>query len=270
VALPTPHPFSTARDFPVDLYSFAPIAAVLDAAYTVVIALSELIAPFAGASAAALAVVLITLVVRAALIPVGVAQIRAQLTRERLAPRLRQLQQKYKGKPELLQRKTMEFYAAEKASPLAGCLPTLAQAPVLTAVYSLFAHSEIAGHANTLLTHTLGGAALGANLFVTLGTGLAAVWPYLVLLVLLAIVVELSRRATVRFTGSAAGPTAGQGQGQGQGQEALPGMAGVLRWLPFVSVLFAAFAPLAAALYLVTSAAWTLGERAVLRRVLAR
>ena len=158
----------------------------------------------------------------------------------------------------------MALYASEKVSPLAGCLPTLAQAPVLTAVYSLFAHSEIAGHANTLLTHTLGGAALGANLFVTLGTGLAAVWPYLVLLVLLAIVVELSRRATLRFTGPATVATAGPGQ------EALLGTAGVLRWLPFVSVLFAAFAPLAAALYLVTSAAWTLGERAVLRRVLAR
>jgi YidC/Oxa1 family membrane protein insertase len=46
-------------------------------------------------------------------------------------------------------------------------------------------------------------------------------------------------------------------------------MTVLLRVLPFVSVVFAAFAPLAAALYLVTSASWTLLERAVLRRALA-
>ncbi len=39
------------------------------------------------------------------------------------------------------------------------------------------------------------------------------------------------------------------------------------RWVPFVSVAFAAVVPLAATLYVVTSAVWTLGERAVLRRL---
>lgn len=246
-----------------DLSTFPPIAVVLDGLQSLVTTLGVLVEPVAGASAAALGVVLLTLLVRLVLVPVGVSQVRAEIARRRLAPAVADLTRRVTD-PEARSKALMALYASEKVSPLAGCLPALAQAPVLTAVYSLFAHSEIAGHANTLLTHTLGGAALGANLFVTLGTGLSAVWPYLVLLVLLAIVVELSRRATVRFTGSATGPTTRQGQ------EALPGTAGVLRWLPFVSVLFAAFAPLAAALYLVTSAAWTLGERAVLRRVLAR
>jgi YidC/Oxa1 family membrane protein insertase len=246
-----------------DLSTLPPIAVVLDGLQSLVTTLGVLVEPVAGASAAALGVVLFTLLVRLVLVPVGVAQVRAEVARRRLAPAIADLSRRITDR-EARSTAVMELYASEKVSPLAGCLPTLAQAPVLTAVYSLFAHAEIAGHANTLLTHTLGGAALGANLFVTLGTGLAAVWPYLVLLVLLAIVVELSRRATSRFTGSANGPAAGQGQ------EALPGTAGVLRWAPFVSVLFAAFAPLAAALYLVTSAVWTLGERAVLRRVLSR
>ncbi|OII22393.1 membrane protein insertase YidC [Frigoribacterium sp. MCBA15_019] len=246
-----------------DLSTFPPIAVVLGGLQSLVTTLGVLVEPVAGASAAAVGVVLLTLLVRLVLVPVGVSQVRAEIARRRLAPAIADLTRRITD-PEARSKALMALYASEKVSPLAGCLPTLAQAPVLTAVYSLFAHSEIAGHANTLLTHTLGGAALGANLFVTLGTGLAAVWPYLVLLVLLAIVVELSRRATLRFTGPATVATAGPGQ------EALLGTAGVLRWLPFVSVLFAAFAPLAAALYLVTSAAWTLGERAVLRRVLAR
>jgi YidC/Oxa1 family membrane protein insertase len=246
-----------------DLSTLPPIAVVLGGLQSLVTTLGVLVEPVAGESAAALGVVLLTLLVRLVLVPVGVSQVRAEIARRRLAPAIADLTRRITD-PEARSKALMALYASEKVSPLAGCLPTLAQAPVLTAVYSLFAHSQIAGHANTLLTHTLGGAALGANLFVTLGTGLSAVWPYPVLLVLLAIVVELSRRATLRFTGPATVATAGPGQ------EALPGTAGMLRWLPFVSVLFAAFAPLAAALYLVTSAAWTLGERTVLRRVLAR
>jgi YidC/Oxa1 family membrane protein insertase len=246
-----------------DLSTLPPIAVVLGGLQSLVTTLGVLVEPVAGESAAALGVVLLTLLVRLVLVPVGVSQVRAEIARRRLAPAIADLTRRITD-PEARSKALMALYASEKVSPLAGCLPTLAQAPVLTAVYSLFAHSQIAGHANTLLTHTLGGAALGANLFVTLGTGLSAVWPYPVLLVLLAIVVELSRRATLQFTGPATVATAGPGQ------EALPGTAGMLRWLPFVSVLFAAFAPLAAALYLVTSAAWTLGERAVLRRVLAR
>ncbi|MFJ2355243.1 membrane protein insertase YidC [Frigoribacterium sp. NPDC087798] len=245
-----------------DLSTFPPIAVVLGGLQSLVTTLGVLVEPVAGSSAAALGVVLLTLLVRLVLVPVGVSQVRAEVARRRLAPAIADLNRRITD-PAARSKALMALYASEKASPLAGCLPTLAQAPVLTAVYSLFAHSEIAGHANALLTHTLGGAALGANLFATLAVGLPAIWPYLVLLALLAVVVETSRRATLRFTGAVTVTTAAPGQ------EALPGMAGMVRWLPFVSVLFAAFAPLAAALYLVTSAAWTLGERAVLRRVLA-
>ncbi|NRD27228.1 membrane protein insertase YidC [Frigoribacterium sp. VKM Ac-2836] len=250
-----------------DLSTFPPIAVVLGGLQSLVTTLGVLVEPVAGASAAAFGVVLLTLLVRLVLVPVGVSQVRAEIARRRLAPAIADLTRRISD-PQARSKALMALYASEKVSPAAGCLPTLAQAPVLTAVYSLFAHSEIAGHANTLLTHTLGGAALGANLFVTLGTGLAAIWPYLVLLVVLGIVVELGRRANLRFTGATAGVVGPAGGAPGQ--EALAGLGGMLRWLPYVSVVFAAFAPLAAALYLVTSATWTLGERAVLRRVLAR
>ena len=46
-----------------NIYAFGPIAALLDAAYSVVRALSDLIEPFAGASASARAIVVITLLV---------------------------------------------------------------------------------------------------------------------------------------------------------------------------------------------------------------
>ena len=246
-----------------DLSAFPPLAVVLDGLHTVVVALSDLVEPIAGASSSALAVVLLTLAVRVLLVPVGVSQVRAEIGRRRLAPALADLRRRIRD-PQSLQRATAALYTSEKVSPLAGCLPTLAQAPVLTAVWSLFSHPVIAGHANALLGHVLAGAALGATLVGSVGPvgGVAAgaVWPFVVLLVVLALVVELRRRADLR----AAGPLVAA-----PGQEALPGLATVARVLPFVTVVVAASVPLAAALYMVTSAAWTLGERALLRRVLA-
>jgi YidC/Oxa1 family membrane protein insertase len=245
----------------VDLSVFPPFAVVLDGLHAVVVALSDLVEPLVGASASALAVVLLTVLVRVLLVPVGVSQVRAEIGRRRLAPALADLRRRIRD-PQALQRATMALYTSEKVSPLAGCLPTLAQAPVLTAVWSLFSHPVIAGHANVLLGHGLAGAALGATLVGSVGGGIAvgAVWPFLVLLVVLAGVVELRRRADLR----AAGPVVAT-----SGQEALPGLATAARVLPFVTVVVAAFVPLAAALYMVTSASWTLGERALLRRVLA-
>jgi len=242
-----------------DLSAFPPFAVVLDGLHTVVVALGDAVEPLAGASSSALAVVLLTLLVRALLVPVGVSQVRAEIGRRRLAPALADLRRRIRD-PQALQRATAALYTSEKVSPLAGCLPTLAQAPVLTAVWSLFSHPLIAGHANALLGHGLAGAALGATLVGSVGGGVAVVGPFAVLLVVLAVVVELRRRADLRAAGPAASATA---------QEAVPGLATIARVVPFVSVVVAAFVPLAAALYLVTSAAWTLGERALLRRLLA-
>ncbi|WP_423923329.1 membrane protein insertase YidC [Frigoribacterium sp. 2-23] len=242
-----------------DLSLFPPFAVVLDGLSRFVSALGSAVEPLAGASAAALAVVLLTVLVRLVLVPVGVSQVRAEFARRRLAPKIADLRRRITDK-EKLNKAMLELYTSEKVSPLAGCLPLLAQAPVVSAVYSLFVHASIAGHANVLLTQTFAGVALGSNLFVAAGAGVPALLPFVVLLAVLAVVVELTRRAGVRAAGAASTEAA---------TAAVPGMAVLTRWLPFISVLFAAIAPLAAALYLVTSAVWTLGERAVLRRVLA-
>ena len=242
-----------------DFYSFAPIAAVLDAAYAVVTALADLVEPLAGSAAAAVAIVLVTLIVRSLLIPVGVSQVRADYTRRRLAPRLQELQRRYKKKPEVLQRKTLELYAAEKASPFAGILPALAQAPVLSIVYGLFTQPTINGHANALLMQHLGGVPLGSSLVSLVG---GAFWPgvmvFVVLLALIAVVAWFSRRVQLRL---ATPPT-------DDAPAVLRTMTAWLSWLPFIAVVFAAVVPLAATLYLAVSTTWTLVERIILRRLL--
>jgi YidC/Oxa1 family membrane protein insertase len=243
-----------------DLTTLPVVGPLLHSGADLLAATAAALSPVAGGFAAATAVVLLTLAVRAVLVPLAVLQVRAERDRRRLAPRIAALRKRYGTDTERLRRAMQELYTSEHVSPLAGCLPVLAQAPVLSLVYTLFTHASIGGVANTLLGATLLGVPLGHSLVVTLASPLwLHAWVVVVLLAVLAVVVEATRRANLRWS-PAAVP-----------DPAVPGAAASVaigRYAPFVTVVFAAIAPLAAALYVVTSAAWTLGERAVLRRVL--
>jgi YidC/Oxa1 family membrane protein insertase len=246
----------------VDIYSFGPVATVLNSAYSFVMLLSGTLTPVFGAASAVAAVVLLTLLVRAALIPVGVSQVRAEYTRKRLAPQLAELQRLYGHDRAKLQAKMMELYASEKASPLAGCLPLLAQAPVISIVYALFLHTQIAGHANSLLAGALGGVALGTSLIGQVGA--AGAWPgVLVFVIVLGMItaVALVSRRVLRQPVAAVGSS-------GRSVSGANGLARALSFTPLITVIFAAFVPLAAAVYLLTTTAWTVAERVALRRLL--
>jgi YidC/Oxa1 family membrane protein insertase len=240
----------------VDLYSIAPIAAALNAAYSIVTGLSGLLIPLAGGSAAALAIVLVTLLLRAILIPVGRSQVMAQANRMRLAPRLRELQRRYQKNRELLMRKTQELYTSERVSPFAGLLPTLIQAPVISLVYGLFVRPEIGGQANALLTQHLFGTPLGTSLTTLISGG--AAWPgilaFVALLLVILAVAEVARRVA-----RSEPPVPGASVGTLR-------MTRILSWAPYLTVVFATFVPLAATLYLAVTTTWTQVERAILRR----
>jgi len=245
----------------VDLYSVAPVAALLQAASAAVTAFSSALAPLSGASSTALVIVLVTLLLRAVLVPVGRAQVRAEFVRRRLAPKLRELQRRYHASPRLLHRKTAELYAAEKASPLAGCLPTLLQAPIVSTVYALFVLASINGQPNPLLAQELGGIPLGTSFLLFLGN--APAWPGLVLFAVLLAVIAVTAGFSRRLAAAYASPVVPTGQA------GAARLAGILSWLPFLTVVFASVVPLAAALYLTVSTAWTLVERGILYRSFA-
>jgi len=261
-----------------NIYAFGPIAAVLDLAYAVLHNLTLFLTPVAAADAGALAIVLVTIALRLLLIPVGVSQARAQQVRQRLAPRLAELRRRHGASPERLQRETAALYAAENASPLAGCLPLLVQAPIVSIVYGLFVLGEINGHGNALLDGTLLGSPLGTSILTGVTGWGAAAGPAVllvgggVLAVLLAAQLLSRRLMLAQAATGAPAPTPGA-TAVAPGAPALtPGaqaaMTGALSWLPLISVLFAAFVPLAAALYLTVSAVWGVSERALLWRLM--
>src|SRR5262249_57117230 len=73
------------------------------------------------------------------------------------------LQKRHAGQPDRLQRELAALYQSEGTSMFAGCLPALAQWPVLSVLYLLFRSPCIAGSPNTLLSHGLFGAPLGSH-----------------------------------------------------------------------------------------------------------
>ncbi|WP_407360000.1 YidC/Oxa1 family membrane protein insertase [Microbacterium sp. LBN7] len=241
-----------------DPFAFPPLAALLNAAYGALVGLSTLLEPLAGASAAALAVVLVTLLVRALLIPVGISQAKAEQTRSRLAPKLRELQRRHKKNPERLQKETLALYREENTSPFAGMLPVLAQAPVVGILYTLFIRTDIAGHANDLLAHDLLGAPLGTSLVSALFGGTATPSTWLVfgaLLLVMIAVAEVTRRVFQ--------PAPIEGDDSPLNS---PTMLRVVAAMHYLTAVFAVFVPLAAALYLTVTVVWTLVQRVILRR----
>ncbi|MFI7391478.1 YidC/Oxa1 family membrane protein insertase [Streptomyces tendae] len=227
--------------------------------------LADLLQPLFGASAAAAAIVLFTALVRLLVHPLSRAAARGQKARTELQPRIAELRRKHAKNPEKLQRAVLELHAEEKVSPLSGCLPSLCQIPAFFLLYHLFSSSTIGGEANRLLSHRLLSAPLGGRWADTFGDGgplVGAGLVYVALFAVVAAVATFSYRLTRRTMADRPVLPAGDGQ-------AVPGVGAITRVMPFMSfftLVTVAVVPLAAALYVVTSTAWSAVERAVLYR----
>ena len=82
-----------------------------------------------------LAILFLVITLRVIMFPLFMKQIRAQRAMQTLAPQIKELQARYKGDRETLQRETMKLYREEKANPLMGCLPILIQMPVFLGLF---------------------------------------------------------------------------------------------------------------------------------------
>ena len=60
---------------------------------------------------------------------------------QEIAPQIKKLQEKYKDKPDVLQKETMKLYKENNVNPLGGCLPLLLQMPFFFALYSALINS---------------------------------------------------------------------------------------------------------------------------------
>lgn len=81
------------------------------------------------------AIILLTLAIKIILYPLTVKQIKSMKAMQDLQPKMKEIQEKYKGKPEKLNNELKRLYAEAGVNPLAGCLPLLVQMPILIAIF---------------------------------------------------------------------------------------------------------------------------------------
>ena len=233
---------------------FTLLGVAVGAAYHVVSAFAQALAPLPGGLAAAAAIVVFTLAVRLLLLPLSYYAIRGQASQARLAPQVQALRRRHAGHPERLQRELAALYQREGTGVFAGFLPLLLQLPFLSVVYALFRSGTIGGRPNSLLSHDLLGAPLGSHWLSGPGPLSAQGAVFLGLFALLAVAAWLAARVARKIAAQ-----------QASAQPALPGAASWLaRALPYTTLVIAAVMPLAAGLYLLTTTAWAAAERAML------
>jgi YidC/Oxa1 family membrane protein insertase len=82
-----------------------------------------------------LSIVLLTIVIRAILVPLTFKQFKSMQALQRLQPELKQIQAKYKDDKQRQQQELMKFYKENQVNPLGSCLPLVAQLPVFISLF---------------------------------------------------------------------------------------------------------------------------------------
>jgi YidC/Oxa1 family membrane protein insertase len=221
-----------------------------------------------------LSIVGLTVTIRVLLIPLFVKQIKASRAMQVIAPELKAVQNKYKGKKdqasrEAMSRETMELYAKHKTNPFASCLPLIIQAPIFFALFRVLnwqlrpedptlPESEWVFEGIGRITPELAADAYSATLFgarlsdTFLGSDVLAVKIVsAILIVLMVATTFLTQRQLTRKNMPAAaleGPMAQQ-------QKIL------MYVLPFIFVVTGPNFPVGVLIYWTTSNLWTMGQQ---------
>ena len=126
---------------------FSPIEYLLTTILNYLYQLTEM----AGFGSYGLAIIILTVLMKILLYPLTVKQLQSMKAMQEIQPKMQRLQEKYKDNPQLLQQKMMKLYQDAGVNPAAGCLPMLAQMPILMAMYYTLFNFDYGGVAPSFL-----------------------------------------------------------------------------------------------------------------------
>ena len=218
-----------------------------------------------------LSIVGLVIVVRAAVFPLFVKQIKSQRKMMEIAPELRKVQEKYRGKKdqlsrEAMSRETMALYKKHGTTPMSSCLPLLVQMPIFFALFSVL--RDVSDHARAgiggvgALSAELTKEFYDAKLFgsVSLHETLGQAWeaqntPAIILLAILVVLMIVSQFFTqLQIISKNLSPEAKTGQAY-QMQKIM------LYVLPLGFVFSGVFFPLGVVMYWFVSNLWTMAQQ---------
>src|SRR5947199_7041763 len=144
-----------------------PIANVIEDAFSPLITVFEHIMVFIHdhivGSSWGLAIIGLTVLIRAVLVPLTYRQLKGMQEMQRLSPQIAALKEKYKDDKQRQQQEIMAFYRENKINPLASCLPLLLQLPVFISLFYMLRSdlkkhicpSQLVSHYNAVTHHTI-------------------------------------------------------------------------------------------------------------------
>src|SRR6478735_5847347 len=206
-----------------------------------------------------LSIIGLTLVIRIALIPLFVKQIKSSRNMQLIQPKVKELQKKYGHDRERLAQETMKLYKESGTNPFASCLPILIQMPIFLALFRLLDHHAAKGDGKAFITTDLAHSFQSAELF---GIPLKATFLKAdgdVAVMVVAAILVLAMTATT-FT------TQRQLMSKNMPADALSGPYAqqqklLLYVLPVVFAVGGIAFPIAVLFYWTTSNLWTMGQQ---------
>ena len=215
----------------------------------------------AGGAAWGLSIVGLVITIRIILIPLFVKQIKSSRAMQMIAPELKAVQAKYKGKKdqasrEAMSRETMELYATHRTNPFSSCMPMLIQAPIFFALFRVLNQGLKTGGLG-LLTPQLAAQAESATIFgaklsetFTHGGPEAKIVAGVLIVAMVATTFTTQRQLTRKNMPKSAleGPMARQQQL-------------IMYALPFVFILTGPNFPIGVLIYWTTTNLWTMGQQ---------
>lgn len=85
-----------------------------------------------------LAIIFLTIIIRFLIYPISIMAINSQRALQKLQPKLKEIQEKYKNDKEKQTRETLGLYKKEKINPFSGLFLAIVQIPILIALYKVF------------------------------------------------------------------------------------------------------------------------------------
>ncbi|MFV0434624.1 MAG: membrane protein insertase YidC [Leucobacter sp.] len=213
----------------------------------------------------------LVVVVRSALIPVTIRQIKSQRRMMEVAPELKKIQDKYKGKKdqysrEAMSRETMAMYKNHGTSPFASCLPILIQMPIFFSLFYVLRHAADnqtgIGFMNEQLTASFNAASLfGAPLKMTFTQGWeSGNWVVVIMLGAIMVLMIASQFFTQLQIMSKNVSDETKNSPMYRQQKIL------LYIIPFAFLFSGVAFPLALNIYWFSSNLWTMGQQAIVIR----
>lgn len=131
--------------------------------YNILMVLYMAIAHVFPGGAFAISIVVLTLLLRGAMIPLTRKQLRSSRAMQELQPKLKELQARYKNDPQGLMQAQQALYKEHGVNPVSGCLPLLVQMPFIYALYDSFFTALKPSSASETVVHHL--ARINADLY---------------------------------------------------------------------------------------------------------